>query len=115
MVTKSVYTTAFPIMQQYGIVGTIYLNENLVGTAGRLTLAELHTLHDAGWIIANHTPDHTDLITGSTTGITPNPDGSILTVDQIKTIVKAGMDWLTANGFGDGAESFRTTMGRIQR
>ena len=106
---ENVFTDAFPIMQQYGIVGTIYLNENLVGTDGRLTLAELHTLHDAGWTIANHTPDHTNLIDGSTTGL---PTGVILTVDQIKTIVKAGMDWLVANGFGDGADHFALPWGQ---
>ena len=107
---ENIFTTAFPIMQQYGIVGTIYLNENLVGTEGRLTLAELHILHDAGWIIANHTPDHTDLITGSTTGL--DPTGVTLTVDQIKTIVQSGMDWLIANGFGDGADHFALPWGQ---
>ena len=107
---ENVFTDAFPIMQQYGIVGTIYLNENLVGTDGRLTLDELHTLHDAGWTIANHTPDHTDLITGSTTGL--EPTGVTLTVDQIKTIVQAGMDWLIANGFGDGADHIALPWGQ---
>ena len=31
---RSVFNTAFPIMQKYGIKGTIYLNEGYVGMTG---------------------------------------------------------------------------------
>ena len=79
----SVYTTAFPIMQQYGIKGTVYINTALVGTPGRLNLQQLQTLYNAGWTIANHTPNHTNLITGS---LTNAPGTTVLTVDQVKAI-----------------------------
>ena len=104
----SVFTNAFPIMQQYGIKGTVYLNTALVGTPGRLTLQQLQTLYDAGWTIANHTPNHTNLITGS---LTNAPDTTVLTVDQVKAIVKPGIDWLLANGFTRGAYDFALPFG----
>ena len=86
----SIFNTAFPIMQKYGITGTIYLNEGFVGLPGYLTLAQLHTLYNAGWSIANHTPVHTNL--------------SLLTsVAAIKETVQGGIDWLLANGFTRGA------------
>jgi peptidoglycan/xylan/chitin deacetylase (PgdA/CDA1 family)/methionine-rich copper-binding protein CopC len=104
----SVYTNAFPIMQQYGIKGTVYVNTALVGTAGRLTLQQLHDLYDAGWTIANHTPNHTNLITGS---LTNAPGTTVLTVDQVKAIVKPGIDWLLTNGFTRGAYDFALPFG----
>ena len=57
----SVFTTAFPIMQQYGMVGTVYMNMGYVGDDGYLTLDQLHQLYDAGWTIGDHTPVHTNL------------------------------------------------------
>jgi peptidoglycan/xylan/chitin deacetylase (PgdA/CDA1 family)/methionine-rich copper-binding protein CopC len=104
----SIYTTAFPIMKLYGIVGTVYVNTALVGTPGRLTLQQLHDLYDAGWTIANHTPNHTNLVTGS---LTNDPSTTVLTVDQVKAIVQPGIDWLLANGFTRGAYDFALPFG----
>ena len=86
----NIFNTAFPIMQKYGIKGTIYLNEGFVGLPGYLTLAQLHTLYNAGWTIANHTPVHTDLT-------------SLTSVAEIKATVQGGINWLLANGFTRGA------------
>jgi peptidoglycan/xylan/chitin deacetylase (PgdA/CDA1 family) len=86
---KSVYTTAFPIMQQYGIKGTVYVVPTWVGTPGYMTLAELTALHNAGWTIASHSWDHTDLTT--------------LTNLQITDELQSTMTWLNNNGFADGA------------
>ena len=94
----SVYTIAFPIMQQYGIKGTVYLNTGLVGTPTRLTLAQLHELYDAGWTIANHTPLHTDLT-------------KLTSVNDIKAVVQQGIDWLLVNGFTRGAYDFAAPFG----
>ena len=94
----SVFTTAFPIMHQYGIKGTVYLNSAYVGDPGRLTLDQLHQLYDAGWTIANHTPEHTDLTT-------------LTSVAAIKAVIQQGIDWLLANGFTRGAYDFALPFG----
>ena len=86
---ESVYTTAFPIMQQYGIKGTVYVVPTWVGTPGYMTLTELTALHDAGWIIASHSWDHIDLTT--------------LTNQQITDELQSTINWLNQNGFADGA------------
>ena len=87
---SNIFNNAFPIMQKYGIKGTIYLNEGFVGLPGYLTLSQLHTLYNAGWTIANHTPVHTDLT-------------SLTSVAAIKATVQGGINWLLANGFTRGA------------
>ncbi len=45
---ESAYTIAYPIMKQYGIVGTVYVITELVGEPGYLTLSKLTELHNAG-------------------------------------------------------------------
>ena len=52
---ESTYTIAFPLMQQYGIKGTVYVVPDWLGAPGYLTLAELTEMHNAGWTIASHT------------------------------------------------------------
>ena len=94
----SVFTTAFPIMQKYGIVGTVYMNMGYVGDDGYLTLDQLHQLYDAGWTIADHTPVHTDL-------------SSLPTVADVVAIIQQGTDWLLANGFTRGAYDFALPFG----
>jgi uncharacterized repeat protein (TIGR01451 family) len=86
---ESTYTVAFPIMQQYGIKGTVYVVPAWIGSQGYLTLAELTTLHNAGWTIAIHTWDHPALPT--------------LTTQQITTELQSTITWLNQNGFADGA------------
>ena len=86
---ESTYTIAYPIMQQYGIVGTVYVVPSWIGSPGYLTLAELNILHNAGWTIASHTWDHQPLPT--------------LTNQQITTELQLTIDWLNNNGFADGA------------
>ena len=67
---ESVYTIAYPIMKQYGIVGTCYVVTSWIGTPGYLTLPELTELHNAGWTIANHSYSHQELPTLTTAQIT---------------------------------------------
>ena len=86
---ESTYSIAFPIMQQYGIKGTVYVVPSWIGSPGYLTLAELNILHNAGWTIANHSWDHQPLPT--------------LTTQQITTEIQSTIDWLNQNGFADGA------------
>ncbi len=86
---ESAYTIAYPIMKQYGIVGTVYIITDLIGQPGYLTLPELTELHNAGWTVAGHTVDHTDL--------------QGLSQAQIANKIQLDIDWLNANGFSDGA------------
>lgn len=57
------HDAAFAYMSAKGMYGTSYIIQNNIGTAGYLTEANLATMNTAGWDIANHTTDHTDLTT----------------------------------------------------
>ena len=59
----SVYSTAYPIMSAHGLQGTAYVVSSLVGTPGKMTLAQLQELYAGGWDIGNHTSTHADLST----------------------------------------------------
>ena len=85
----SVYTIAFPVMEANGIKGTIYVIPARVGTTGYCTLSQLHDMYDAGWAMANHTFDHTDLTT--------------LSRSQQSQKVTDAQEWLDAQGFSRAA------------
>ena len=53
--SDSVFNVAKPIMDRYGLRGTVYYCGSLAGTAGYLTIAQLKALDASGWDIANHT------------------------------------------------------------
>ena len=55
------YTTAWPIMQKYGFVGTFYVVAGHIGRPGFLTWDMAAKLAQAGNEIANHTMDHVSL------------------------------------------------------
>ena len=95
---ESVYTVAFPIMQQYGIKGTAYINPAWVGSPGYMTLQQLTALHNAGWTIANHSWDHPAL---------PQLNEAEM-IDEIQTAI----NWLNNNGFQDGAYHFAYPFGQ---
>ncbi len=96
--SESVYTNAFPIMQQYGIKGTCYINPAYIGQTWYMTLAELQELHNAGWTIASHAYEHVDLTT--------------LSSEQKLTEIQTAITWLNNNGFGDGAYYFASPYGK---
>ena len=84
-----VYTQAYPVLKHYNITATCFVNPANVGKSGYMTLDQLQELHDAGWLIANHGYNHVAL------GLVPK---STITSEIQNTI-----NWLNANGFGDGA------------
>jgi len=57
------YTTALPLLQQRGFVGTFYIVSGFVGQPGYMGWAELGALRDAGMEIGAHTISHPDLTT----------------------------------------------------
>lgn len=94
---ESVYTYAYPIMKQYGIKGTVFINTDYINCPDYMTLDQLRELHDAGWTIANHENQHLSLL-------------SLSRPDQIYQIQTA-INWLNDNGFGDGAYYFASVGG----
>lgn len=52
-ITRDVYETAFPVMQEYDLTGCVAVPTDRVGNEGRLTEAELVELQEAGWEVAS--------------------------------------------------------------
>ncbi|EJN57243.1 polysaccharide deacetylase family protein [Halogranum rubrum] len=53
----SVYHLAFPIMEEFGLKGTVAVPPDIIGNDARMTKDEIQELHDAGWEIASHSND----------------------------------------------------------
>lgn len=60
---SSQYDTAKTILDARGLKATFYIVSDWVGTAGKMTLANLQALYADGHAISNHTSDHTSLST----------------------------------------------------
>ena len=83
------YNIAFSYMQTKGIIGTVYVNGYNIGQYSVLTLAELHEMAEAGWIIGNHGYNHADL--------------TQLTDQQILNELDQQINFLLNNGLMNGA------------
>ena len=57
----SVYETAFPVMQKYGLTGVTYIVGNYMGTDGYMTAVQIKALAAAGWEVGSHSRSHRDL------------------------------------------------------
>jgi len=57
----SVYTTAFPILQKYGLTGVVYIVNNYMGTEGYMSADQIKELIAAGWEVGSHSRSHRDL------------------------------------------------------
>lgn len=60
---EDVYTTAFPIMQRYGFVGTFYLVVTYLGGEEFVTVDQVFEMIHAGWEIGTHSMTHLSLVT----------------------------------------------------
>jgi peptidoglycan/xylan/chitin deacetylase (PgdA/CDA1 family) len=56
-------TTAFPLLQKYGAVGTFYVSSGFVGTPRHLTWKQIRRMRAAGMEVACHGTFHLDLTT----------------------------------------------------
>lgn len=56
--SRSIYDTAFPIMQEFGYTGTNVITTSIMNEPERLTWQQLHEITDAGWEVAGHTFHH---------------------------------------------------------
>ena len=57
----SVYLTAFPIMQKYGLTGVVYIVGKYMGTEGYMSSEQIKELIVAGWEVGSHSNSHYDL------------------------------------------------------
>jgi len=57
----SVYTTAYPIMKEFGFVGVNYLVGNRLESDGFMHVEQIKELMAAGWEVGSHSMTHTDL------------------------------------------------------
>lgn len=85
-----------------GLKGTFYVIPSRIGTAGYLTLEQLHRMKEAGHLIANHSWDHGYWVTDS------------MSVEQAANEIVLAGDWLCQNGFGDGARIFAVPGGSYE-
>ncbi|MGD8405288.1 MAG: polysaccharide deacetylase family protein [Anaerolineales bacterium] len=57
----SVYETAFPVLQKYGLTGVVYIVNNYMGTEGYMNAEQIKELVAAGWEVGSHSRSHRDL------------------------------------------------------
>jgi len=90
---ESVIDTAYPYMAQRGLPGSVGVIEKSVGTTNFMTLAELQTLHGAGWSMVNHTKDHT--------AVSGSPSRWLQDADQATCYeqIRSCQDYLKNQGF----------------
>jgi len=89
--SESIYTKAFPMMQQYGFKGTIYVRPSLIGNVGIMTTPqhlELQNFYD--WAIGQHGWSGIDYTTATDEEI----------VEDV-TLCKQGLDALGLNSASD--------------
>lgn len=65
----TIYNNGYPYMVDRGIKGTIFVVPYLIDTATYMTSANLATVYEAGWALANHGFAHVDLTTLSQAGV----------------------------------------------
>ena len=112
---RSVYDVARPILKEYNIPGTIFINPEWVATDGShklhpayggtheaMNLDEIKELHDMGWTVCSHTYNHNLYIDPTVDASENYPRKKY---SQAYHDLAATQDWLIKNGFGDGAES----------
>lgn len=74
------FTNAFPILQKYGILATIFLVTGDMGASGHLTWQEVMKMHNAGIDFEPHTVTHPDLRTLSDDRLMKELTGSMESV-----------------------------------
>lgn len=57
----NVYENAYPIMEEHGFVGMIYVVGKYINGRDFMTVENILELADAGWEVGNHSFTHTDL------------------------------------------------------
>jgi len=55
------YLNAYPIMQEYGFIGTMYLVVNNFANKYGITSDQVQEMYEAGWEVASHSKTHANL------------------------------------------------------
>lgn len=87
---ETAYTEGYPILEEHDIPATAFVNTDFVNGETRMSRSQLDELHDAGWTIASQSATNADLTE----------------VDDPHSQLESAADWLSDNGFGDGAGYF---------
>jgi peptidoglycan/xylan/chitin deacetylase (PgdA/CDA1 family) len=77
------YTNAYPILQKYNFVATVFMVSSYVNGTGFLTADQLRTLQSSGWTIGGHTENHTDLSKTNSAAITDELKNSRKALESI--------------------------------
>lgn len=79
------YNKGYAYLNAAGMKGTIFINGSLIGTANYCTEAMLATMYAAGWDLANHCINHTNL--------------STVTTSEAMNLIILGQKWLLNRGY----------------
>lgn len=86
----SIYTTAYPALKKRGFPATFFTIGNQVSTGDGVNIvspAQLHTMQDNGWCIANHSWSHINQVLDNATDAEKEAD------------ITTHYEWLKSNGF----------------
>jgi hypothetical protein len=82
------YTDAWPVFQEFGMIGNIAVNPAQVGYPAYMTKAQLDELHAAGFSIVSHTMTHDSLTT--------------TTLGELDYELRVSQEWIDAQGYEGG-------------
>lgn len=80
------YLTAAPVLERHGLRGVFFVNTELIGAAGRMTLGQCRELSARGHAIESHSHDHASLVD--------------LSDSALRWQLTTSRDWLRAEGLG---------------
>lgn len=93
------YTEAFSYMNPLGLVGTSFAPSIYIGADGRLSVAQMQEMYNAGWDFGNHSYNHVDL--------------TKLTLAEATEELTSNSEDLVARGFTRGAYYLAWPFGAI--
>ncbi|MGA2670076.1 MAG: Ig-like domain-containing protein, partial [Dehalococcoidia bacterium] len=83
---QSQYDIAYPVMNQYGFKGTLFVITGIVNSSGILNLQEIQEMHSHGWEIDSHTVTH--------------PYLTQLSQSQLEAELANSKSWIVNNSLG---------------
>lgn len=86
------YTEAWPVLQEFNLVGNVGVYTEAVGWPGYMDVSQLQELHDDGWTMVSHSISHDSLTT--------------LSDELLDYELRNSQQWLIDRGFERGAKIF---------